>query len=39
MEIIKKFVDDTKIGQRVITEQDRRAMWLALDNLSRWARE
>jgi ribonuclease P/MRP protein subunit RPP40 len=35
--IIKKFADDTKIGQRIVTEQDKKDMQQALDNLSRWA--
>ncbi len=37
VDIIKKFADDTKIGQRIVTEQDKKDMQQALDNLSRWA--
>jgi ribonuclease P/MRP protein subunit RPP40 len=37
VDIIKKFADDTKIGQTIATEQNRRNMQQALDNLSTWA--
>ncbi len=37
VEIIKKFADDTKIGQKFVTEQDKRDMQQARDNLSTWA--
>ncbi len=35
VDIIKKFADDMKIGQRIVTEQDKKDMQQALDNLSR----
>ncbi len=37
VDIIKKFADDTKIGQKIATEQDRKDMQQALDNLGTWA--
>jgi len=35
--ILKKFADDTKVGNRAATEEDRRTLQQALDNLCAWA--
>jgi hypothetical protein len=39
VEIIKKFADDTKIGQRMITHQDKQVLQEALDALCGWAKK
>ena len=37
IDIIKKFADDTKVGQVMVTEEDRLKLQSALDALSDWA--
>ncbi len=37
MEKIKKLADDTKMGQSMVTNEDREKLQQALDNLCMWA--
>ena len=37
IDIIKKFADDTKVGQVIETEDDKKKIQQALDELGRWA--
>jgi hypothetical protein len=37
IDILVKFADDTKVGQEVEEEGDRRALQSALDNLCAWS--
>ena len=37
IDIIKKFADDTKVGQVMVNEEDRLKLQSALDALSDWA--
>jgi ribonuclease P/MRP protein subunit RPP40 len=38
IEILRKFADDTKLGQTVATSEDREQLQIALDDLCEWAR-